>query len=168
MSGVIVFCKEVKGIFQGLSTAPVDVTVQTPRRPRVIEPGPDGPHCDLIGILRLHLLVKVTEIFAPPVTAIRCPAFGSRMHPRVAAFKRSSILRWRVVLVKDDGRRFPAIHHLANLVPIGIAPLWKYEDDRAPFIQEVSIATHCSWTDVLFVSNVHGVRKRLQVLRPNL
>src|SRR5215510_11237453 len=159
MSGVIVFCKEVKGIFQSFPATTVDVTIQTPRCPRVIKAWPDGSHCNLMGILGLHLVVEVAEIFATPVTAIRRPALRAGMHPRVAAIKSSPILGRGVVFVQQDCRRFPPTHHLANVIPISIAPLWKDEDDRASFIQQVSIAAYCARTDVLFVCNVQGFQR---------
>src|SRR5215470_4715157 len=156
MSGIVVFCKKVKSIFQSFSATTVDVPIQAPRRPRVIEARPDGSHRDLIGILGLHLPVEIAEVFATPMTAVRRPAFWSRVHPRVAAIESGCILRRRIVFVEQDGTRFPLIHRLTNLIPVGIPPLWKYEDDRTSFIQQVSISSHSAWTDVLLVCDVHG------------
>src|SRR5690348_2824278 len=81
------------------------------------------------------------------------------MDPGVVAVEVFRVLRGRKIFVNKNRRRFPGIHLLTNLVPVRVAALGKYEDDRTAIVCEIGLTSGSIGSDIRLVSLVHGVER---------
>src|ERR1700676_169439 len=99
MRGLIVLLKQAESIFECLSTARIDVPVQTPGSLRVVETGPNSAYRNLIGTFA-HLRVEFLQVILAPRLTVRLPPAVTRIHPCVLPVEGFGELRRRSVLGK--------------------------------------------------------------------
>src|SRR5215472_2732476 len=102
-------------------------------------------------MLATRVLVEIIEVLLAPITAIRSPAFLTRLHPCIHSLKSSGVLRWRLVFINQNRRRFPRLAVFDHTVPIDMSLLGENENHRVTVEGQISFPMRGRRTDVCAV-----------------
>src|SRR5579864_668912 len=127
MRVIVILGKNAKRILQRFSAALIDMTVQAPGSARVVESRPGRTDSNLIGMLVTHFFVESLKVVLAPLASVTRPAFRAGVNPGILSVESGRELRGGLILIKQNWRLFPLVHHLADLGPVGVAALRKHE-----------------------------------------
>src|SRR5258708_15625885 len=120
---VVVLPEDAHSFIQRFPALPLDMTIESPFRGRIVEAWPGAAYGNLIGMFVLHGAVKILEILLSPIASVGRPSSRTRLHPGVGSRKIIGELRCRLIFVDQQWRSFPAIAVFTNTGPVNVAAL---------------------------------------------